>query len=801
MLRALSKMLKRSLRLILFILVTFYGVIHAQESNSSRVQIDYILNQFNQHEISRELAIQEVQSVFQNQTILSTDLPIKCGNPILQTLNISSNELFKSNGGNNSEIASTYTSPSGKFKFTYYTTGSDSVWTKDLDNDGIPDYVETAAIEMDLIWQKQINELGFRNPLTTISPYPIEFRKLSYYGHTEFTGKKIVINSTFVGLTDNTDPVDKTIGALKVTLAHEFKHAIQYMYNRFSGDSHNWAELDATLMEEVCYDEVNDYYNYIRSSGSLFTNPEKTVIPGSYEDITFALYFHEKFGKYFWTNVWNRIANGTPGFLDALGDELIFQGSSMKEAFSEMALWHFYSGSRNIAGFGFKDAAFYPNMRKKTVLQGSLSQFQLSQKLDLFTFNAVGIAKGSATGFINTGLLNSESSESLVFAGYKNNPTWKTIASNENDHFELLRDNLTWADADTIWFVIPNASRVSSSNYRTLTVTETNPSLFVWGDLDDNSVLNKLDIRNMMEHVLTEESLSDFDLFKVDFSLNGSLSGLDASDALAVINLKQDHFTNDSNSDFKLPELEQFRPVIAKNETFPDSLILKLQPIESAEQSDTRIQINLDYSNAAFIRSLFGAIPLDTTNFEIVNLTADSYLSSAEINWVYINNEIRFLLVNDEYIHSGPIIQLNLNRKKTINSAEFTISQIKADEIEELKFNLPNITAELPTKLGVFNENFTGLETQLPTEIRLLPAYPNPFNPETHISFELPEKMPIQLEVFSILGQQVAVLINGVQHAGKHDIQFNASSLSTGVYFIRLQSQSQQLIQKVMLIK
>ena len=128
-----------------------------------------------------------------------------------------------------------------------------------------------------------------------------------------------------------------------------------------------------------------------------------------------------------------------------------------------------------------------------------------------------------------------------------------------------------------------------------------------------------------------------------------------------LVNQKQDFFSIDVNSDGKLPELDQFRLPIAKNETFPDSVILDLQPIEGADQRDTRIQLSLDFATNSFIRSLYASIPIDTTNFSIVNLVADSYLSDAELDWIYENGEIRFLLVNDELIHSGPIIQINLN--------------------------------------------------------------------------------------------------------------------------------------------
>src|SRR5690606_10768138 len=74
----------------------------------------------------------------------------------------------------------------------------------------------------------------------------------------------------------------------------------------------------------------------------------------------------------------------------------------------------------------------------------------------------------------------------------------------------------------------------------------------------------------------------------------------------------------------------------------------------------------------------------------------------------------------------------------------------------------------------------------MPTEIALMQNYPDPFNPMTNIRYSLPEEQIVRLEVFDLLGRQVMVLQNGVQAAGWHLVQFDASLLSSGVYMYRL---------------
>ena len=75
-----------------------------------------------------------------------------------------------------------------------------------------------------------------------------------------------------------------------------------------------------------------------------------------------------------------------------------------------------------------------------------------------------------------------------------------------------------------------------------------------------------------------------------------------------------------------------------------------------------------------------------------------------------------------------------------------------------------------------------------PTAFALGQNYPNPFNPSTTIRYGLPHKSAVQLTVFNTLGQQVAVLQNGEEEAGYHELKFDGTGLSSGVYFYRIQA-------------
>jgi photosystem II stability/assembly factor-like uncharacterized protein len=79
--------------------------------------------------------------------------------------------------------------------------------------------------------------------------------------------------------------------------------------------------------------------------------------------------------------------------------------------------------------------------------------------------------------------------------------------------------------------------------------------------------------------------------------------------------------------------------------------------------------------------------------------------------------------------------------------------------------------------------------------------YPNPFNPSTKINFYLAENCPVKLKVFDMLGKEVVTLINSELSAGNHEINFNAASLSTGIYIYTLYTPEYISSKKMILLR
>ena len=89
----------------------------------------------------------------------------------------------------------------------------------------------------------------------------------------------------------------------------------------------------------------------------------------------------------------------------------------------------------------------------------------------------------------------------------------------------------------------------------------------------------------------------------------------------------------------------------------------------------------------------------------------------------------------------------------------------------------------------------------MPSELTLSRAYPNPFNPSTSLDVFVPADGFVSMNVYNVMGQLVDVIHSGSMTAGTHSMTWNASSMTSGVYFVRAESANGMSVQKVMLMK
>ena len=89
----------------------------------------------------------------------------------------------------------------------------------------------------------------------------------------------------------------------------------------------------------------------------------------------------------------------------------------------------------------------------------------------------------------------------------------------------------------------------------------------------------------------------------------------------------------------------------------------------------------------------------------------------------------------------------------------------------------------------------------VPRRFYLFGNYPNPFNPETNIRFDLPQDVVVELTIYSVLGEKVAVLLNGHKAAGRYSLPFRADGLASGIYICFLRAGELQASSKMLLLR
>jgi parallel beta-helix repeat protein len=142
-----------------------------------------------------------------------------------------------------------------------------------------------------------------------------------------------------------------------------------------------------------------------------------------------------------------------------------------------------------------------------------------------------------------------------------------------------------------------------------------------------------------------------------------------------------------------------------------------------------------------------------------------------------------------------------------VNTAKQNLAEIQKHfkddaEVKEAAW-LFDLVKDKPIEIR--NNNTNGENIQIASINTVIEShlenYPNPFNPTTTIAFSLPEAGNVHLAVYDYLGREVKVLIDGYKQSGKHEVQFNATRLASGVYYYSIQSGNLHAVRKMLLVK
>jgi hypothetical protein len=177
---------------------------------------------------------------------------------------------------------------------------------------------------------------------------------------------------------------------------------------------------------------------------------------------------------------------------------------------------------------------------------------------------------------------------------------------------------------------------------------------------------------------------------------------------------------------------------------------------------------------------------------EVNNNIISKTLNNAIATTAKVNNFYIALYYEGDLTAATTILQDIRTKKDTQN----------ADEISLAEYALKTY---VPVTNTIKGSSLKGTNDQavkgIPSALSIDQNYPNPFNPTTNISFSIPQRSNVKLVVYDVLGKEVATLANSIYETGKYNVQFNGSSLASGMYFYTLTTAQGTISKKMLLVK
>jgi hypothetical protein len=235
-------------------------------------------------------------------------------------------------------------------------------------------YLDSLAIAADSAYNYEVNILKYPAPPNDGTDggddkYDIYIQTLStYYGETQ-TDQNIgqYLYTSYMLIDDSFATMyTKRIDAARVTVAHEFHHAIQIgNYGLKQDNSGNlldvfYHELTSTSMEEFVFDNINDYYAYLPY---YMRNPARSLASSSawydgYDVAIWNLFLKARFDVNIIKRIWELMRQDRA--LNAIANAISEKGSSFKNEFAQFGIWIYFSGNRFLPGKYFEEAENYP---------------------------------------------------------------------------------------------------------------------------------------------------------------------------------------------------------------------------------------------------------------------------------------------------------------------------------------------------------------------------------------------------------------------------------------------------------
>ncbi len=732
-----------------------------------------------------------------------------------------------------SPTAFTYDSPGGKFRLTYETTGPNAVPTTDSNGNGIPDFVEWVANYFDYVWAFEVDTLGFLPPPIGSGKYQIGFEEMSAYGYTTVvsgTLTRIVMHRNFQGFPPNQDPEGNVKGAAKVTAAHEFKHATQIIYNYWSEPSW-YIELDATWMEDIAYDYVNDYYNYINSSGSPFTSPGQSLDAGQgYEDCNWMIFLSEKFDVNINKRIWQRRqSNPVENIFSTFNFVLSsFYSSNFNNAFREYILWNFLTNSRVTTTHpGYGEAISYPlaslcrtvtsyphNGSNCTITKYSSNFIRINPPSNsnnlLISFNGANSPHVFKLTIVTRNISNFVQSFELPLDANNDGTFLIPIPNNQLQYAGLCIAVVSGNTGPTFTYSISEQSAYS-------TTVNLNSG---WNLLSIPLQLSNMNFSSIFPEATSNAYSYDNGYQTASSAELGKGYWLKFNQSLSkdLIGNPQTSVTVNVKTGWNIIGPLHVNAPVVNVTTNPPNII---QSFFYGYNNGYQTASNLEKGKGYWVKvSSNGTMTIPTTLFKTEEYLAelkailsnscsmifeDSEHNKANLFLTYKTPDksffelppappanvfdIRFIdnTFVDGFDKEEYVIQLNGVKYPLLISFNGLERRVKVYDATTEEILSETTNGRILINFVRGNMLKIRLEST-PAGFALEQNYPNPFNPMTNIKFSLPDDARVKLILYNSLGKEIGVLIDKNYRRGFHNYEFNSDhlNLSSGVYFYKL---------------
>ncbi|MEJ2493750.1 MAG: DUF6055 domain-containing protein [Ignavibacteriaceae bacterium] len=387
------------------------------------------------------------------------------------------------------ELQTSIVSQSGRFRIHFDTTGSDAPAYSSL----LSPYENALEVSMalDSAYNFEVNYLG----------YPPPPKDNGQGGDNLVDIYILYIGAGYYGSTNNEDIIDENkqtytsfieidpafgsnfythgLNAMRVTVAHELHHSIQLgnYTDRYDLDGFFY-ELTSTSMEEFVYDDVNDYYGYIKS---YFNYPETPLSStDGYSSATWNIFLQKRFGYDIIKRQWELMP--TLRAMYAISSAIVEYKSSFTGEFNKYGTWMFFTNYRAVPGQYFEEAVHYPLVKIMSAIQFS----QASSIVDL---------SSRAASHIFLPFVNTSNNDSLV-----------AIISNGDVYSAVNSSNIPFDTKYTLYGESLSGERLLTENYSS-TFEADDPAFW-----SVSEILNNVIVRadSMKQNIVNENDLFVF---------------------------------------------------------------------------------------------------------------------------------------------------------------------------------------------------------------------------------------------------------------------------------------------------